>query len=169
MQVALLPYARDWLCAAWPATCNWGGLVSNQATCTNVTLPDSYLKWAHAVCAGRHQGTLPGELGSASRLSQLLLSNNHLEGSLPTFIAFNPHLYVVALNNNNFSGPIPRDWCREDANNVSRIDVAVGCHAGPVSVCPSACQQALPLRAVCSGSRLVSYVWRYETSLAQLL
>lgn len=68
---------------------------------------------------------MPGELGSASRLSQLLLSNNQLTGALPSFVAYNLALRTVWLDGNQFTGPIPSDWCSANTNNASIINLTV--------------------------------------------
>ena len=71
------------------------------------------------------QGTVPGELGSAALLTQLLLTGNALTGALPSFISYHPALLTVSLGSNNFSGPIPSEWCGEGVSNTSRIDLSV--------------------------------------------
>ena len=80
------------------------------------------------------QGTVPEELGSAGLLAQVLMSSNRLSGSLPAFFADEEHLLALWLAGNRFSGPIPREWCAEGANNMSEINLSV-C---PLARCPSA-------------------------------
>lgn len=68
---------------------------------------------------------MPGDLGNASRLSQLLLSSNDLSGSLPDFVTLSANLLTAALNDNNFSGIIPSIWCAIGSNNNTQIDLSV--------------------------------------------
>ncbi|CAD6214907.1 unnamed protein product [Miscanthus lutarioriparius] len=52
-------------------------------------------------------GTIPASLGNLSRLEDLSLAINHIEGPIPQSIGGNPHLRSLQLSMNNLSGTFP--------------------------------------------------------------
>ncbi|KAL6325289.1 hypothetical protein AAG906_023134 [Vitis piasezkii] len=52
-------------------------------------------------------GTIPLSFGKLTNLLTLVISNNHLSGGIPEFWNGLPDLYVLDMNNNNLSGELP--------------------------------------------------------------
>jgi hypothetical protein len=55
-------------------------------------------------------------------LQWLLLDNNLLTGTLPTYFGAFPSLRQVQLQNNNLSGPVPEQWC--SSSNLAVYDIS---------------------------------------------
>ncbi|KAL2523203.1 disease resistance family protein/LRR family protein [Forsythia ovata] len=56
-------------------------------------------------------GSIPMSIGKLNTLTTLDLSNNHLIGKVPGFWENLPFLYVLDLANNSLAGPIPSSIC----------------------------------------------------------
>ncbi|XP_010034664.1 receptor-like protein EIX2 [Eucalyptus grandis] len=54
-------------------------------------------------------GTIPLSIGKMTNLTTLVISNNHLSGEIPRFWSNLPFLYILDMSNNSLSGPIPRE------------------------------------------------------------
>jgi len=69
---------------------------------------------SHVVCH-KCRGTLPDTLSNLNRLQWLLLDDNQLAGLLPGYLGSLPNLKHAQLQGNNFSGPVPTEWCSSQA------------------------------------------------------
>ncbi|XP_039158901.1 LOW QUALITY PROTEIN: receptor-like protein EIX2 [Eucalyptus grandis] len=54
-------------------------------------------------------GTIPLSIGKMTNLTTLVISNNYLSGEIPRFWSNLPFLYILDMSNNSLSGPIPRE------------------------------------------------------------
>ncbi|KAF8035539.1 hypothetical protein BT93_C1539 [Corymbia citriodora subsp. variegata] len=54
-------------------------------------------------------GTIPLSIGNMTTLTTLVISNNYLSGEIPQFWSDLSLLYILDMSNNNLSGPIPRE------------------------------------------------------------
>ncbi|XP_030476917.2 receptor-like protein EIX2 [Syzygium oleosum] len=54
-------------------------------------------------------GTIPLSIGNMSTLTTLVISNNYLSGKIPRFWSNLPFLYILDISNNSLSGPIPSE------------------------------------------------------------
>ncbi|KAL6136088.1 hypothetical protein ACLB2K_061389 [Fragaria x ananassa] len=52
-------------------------------------------------------GSIPLSIGNLSRLSTLVISNNHLSGEVPNFWSSLPEVYILDMSNNSLSGAMP--------------------------------------------------------------
>ncbi|WKA04203.1 hypothetical protein VitviT2T_022260 [Vitis vinifera] len=53
-------------------------------------------------------GSIPLSMGNLQALMTLVISNNHLSGEIPQFLNKMPSLYIVDMSNNSLPGTIPR-------------------------------------------------------------
>ncbi|KAI9200607.1 hypothetical protein LWI28_010481 [Acer negundo] len=67
-------------------------------------------------------GSIPGSLGSLSRLSSLYLSDNSLAGSVPASLGQLNRLSVLDLSRNSLIGPIPSNFSL--LVNLTRLDMS---------------------------------------------
>ncbi|KAF8044258.1 hypothetical protein BT93_A2293 [Corymbia citriodora subsp. variegata] len=54
-------------------------------------------------------GTIPLSIGNMANLTTLVISNNYLSGEIPWFWSNLSLLYILDMSNNSLSGPIPRE------------------------------------------------------------
>lgn len=111
---------------------------SNGATSNNIrgTLPFeiSFLSQLSTFILSR--GPLSGEFPDWSKLStleQVLLNNNHLEGSFPTYLlAQNPLMNIIQFNNNTFEGEFLQDLSSIDSTALTDLSVNGNNFTGPI-------------------------------------
>jgi hypothetical protein len=82
---------------------------------------------------GPISGTFP-DWSKLSTLEQLLLNENQLEGSFPTYLLQqNPLIKTIQFNNNNFQGQLLQDLLLVDSTALTDFSVNGNNLTGPIS------------------------------------
>jgi hypothetical protein len=100
----------------------------------------SSVRRTRPAAAAAASGTVPGELVSLARLQWLVLNGNALAGAPPALLGQLPALRGARLEDNRLSGPLPDEWC---ANNASYT------FKGNARLCGGCC-------ASCAGASLLA-------------
>jgi len=69
--------------------------------------PPTRQQWKRVDCKG-YSGTIPPEIGGATKLQEIRIKKNRISGSLPASMALLDDVEKLELDENKFRGPIPR-------------------------------------------------------------
>lgn len=97
--------------------------------------------WTGVICSGSHvieidmnhnnvAGSLPPELGSLSRLTQIILYGNRISGNIPTEIGNLNNLQFLRLDANSLNGSIPKTI--GDLQNLIHLDLSGNSLSGAI-------------------------------------
>ncbi|KAI6671393.1 hypothetical protein NL676_006278 [Syzygium grande] len=78
-------------------------------------------------------GTIPLSIGNMASLTTLVISNNFLSGEIPRFWSNLSLLYILDMSNNSLSGPIPSEICR--LSNLHIVDLSHNKLSGSIPLC----------------------------------
>jgi hypothetical protein len=102
-------------------------------------------------------------MAQLTQLQMLLADGNRLQGLLPAFLGALPALKRAQLQDNNFSGPVPPQWCDGAAlyevhrNPLLCGESVVACGTsgtGGRGALPAPCHQAPAAHTVCPDAAL---------------
>ncbi len=100
--------------AAWTNSSGWGGAQGSECSWYGITCDGTGVVTQLLLDNNNLVGTLPESLGVLNRVGTLSLANNALSGSLPASLGYMNDLRYLRLNNNQLSGPLPEAWTHAD-------------------------------------------------------
>ncbi len=111
---ALMDLYTATLGTAWTNNSGWGGAQGSECSWYGITCDGTGAVTQLVLDNNNLVGTLPESLGVLNRVGTLSLANNALSGSLPASLGYMNDLRYLRLNNNQLSGPLPEAWAYAD-------------------------------------------------------